>query len=508
MIVILDCGSQLTHNIARRVREQKVYCEIIPYHKPFDRSDGLEGIIISGSPASVHDEEAPLFSTEIFDRGVPVLGICYGMQSTSYLLDGQVEHGDKREYGRMKLSIVKDNHLFKDVPNESIVWMSHGDRVLSMPEGFEALATSENAPIASMYHPGKDIYGVQFHVEVDHTEHGRKILSNFLDVCGCQRDWTAESFIEQTVRDIRDIVGEGMAIGGVSGGVDSTVASVLMHRAIGERYIPIFVNNGLLRKDEPEEVIDTFERIMGIKLNYVDATDRFLDKLIGVTDPEMKRKIIGNEFIYVFQEEAKKYGSLGFLMQGTLYPDVIESVSVFGGPTSTIKSHHNVGGLPKEMNLKLIEPLRYLFKDEVRSVGEQLGLPKYVVWRQPFPGPGEALRIKGAVTREKLSMVREADAIFIDELKKNNLYYDGHTWQAFAILSGDQTVGVMGDERTYQYPIVLRAVTSNDGMTADWARLQFDLQAVLSNRIVNEVKGVNRVTIDITSKPPGTIEWE
>jgi GMP synthase (glutamine-hydrolysing) len=508
MITILDCGSQLTHNIARRVREQKVYCEIIPYNKPLNRRDNLEGIIISGSPASVHDPGAPLYSTDIFELGVPVLGICYGMQSEAYLLNGQVERGDKREYGRVKLSVVKNDQFFKDVPRESILWMSHGDRVLSMPEGFEALATSENSPIASMYHPHKRIYGIQGHPEVDHSTYGRIILSNFLDICGCKRDWTEKSFIDQAIKDIREKVGDGKVIGGVSGGVDSTVASVLMHRAIGDRYIPLFVNNGLLRKDEPKEVIDTFERIMGMRLNYVDASDRFLDQLKSVRDPERKRKRIGREFIRVFQEEAKKYGTLDFLMQGTLYPDVIESVSVYGGPTSTIKSHHNVGGLPKAMKLKLIEPLRYLFKDEVRRIGEELGLPKYAVWRHPFPGPGLAIRILGPVTREKVHIIQEADAIFIEELKKNNLYYDGHTWQAFAVLLSDRSVGVMGDERTYNYPIVLRAVTSNDGMTADFARLPQVLIGEISSRIVNEVKGVSRALFDYSSKPPSTIEWE
>jgi GMP synthase (glutamine-hydrolysing) len=508
MIVILDCGSQLTQNIARRIRENNTYCEIIPYYKAIGIKKNLEGIIIAGSPASVYDRGAPLYSADVFAMGVPVLGICYGMQSMAYLLEGKVEKGSKREYGRMRLSVTESNDLFRNIPTDSNVWMSHGDRVLNLPPGFKIIAKSENSPAAAMFNPSNNLYGVQFHPEVDHTEFGRQILSNFLDICKAKRDWTPESFIEQTINEIRQTVGDGKVIGGVSGGVDSNVAAVILHRALGSNFYPILVNNGLLRKNEAEEVIETFKKTMGISLNYVDASDRFLDKLKDIVDPEQKRQIIGHEFIYVFQEEAERFGKLDYLMQGTLYPDVIESVSVFGGPTSTIKSHHNVGALPKEMNLKLIEPLRYLFKDEVRHIGEKLGLPKYAVWRHPFPGPGLAIRIIGDITRPKLDLLRQADEILVDELKTNDLYYDGHSWQAFAVLTGNQTVGVMGDERTYQHTVALRVVTSNDGMTADWARLPYEVLANISNRVVNEVKGVNRVVYDVTSKPPSTIEWE
>lgn len=508
MILILDCGSQLTHNIARRIREYNVYCEVVPFNIPLDdiKAKRPEGIILSGSPASVHDEGAPFYDKAVFGMGVPVLGICYGMQSMSLLLGGEVEKSNKREYGRMELEIVEDNPLFKGLPKNFTVWMSHGDRVKSIPQGFKPIGISSNSPYAAMW-DGKDFYGVQFHPEVDHTEIGRELLSNFIDICNCSRDWTAESFIDTTISQIKEQVGDGKVIGGVSGGVDSTVAAVLLHRAIGDNFIPVFVDHGLIRKNEAEEVISTFEKNLGIKLNHIDASSRFLSKLEGVTEPEKKRKIIGSEFIEVFTEEAQKFGKLDFLMQGTLYPDVIESQSVFGGPTSMIKSHHNVGGLPSKMSLKLVEPLRFLFKDEVRRVGEQLGIPKEMVWRHPFPGPGLAIRIIGDITSEKLAILREADSIFIDELKQNDLYYD-KTWQAFAVLTSNKSVGVMGDERTYEWTIAVRAVTSNDGMTADWARIPYDILAKISNRIINEVKGVNRVVYDITSKPPGTIEWE
>lgn len=506
MIVILDCGSQLTHNIARRVRENNVYCEVIPYNQKINQTN-VKGIIISGSPASVHDDNAPFYSKKVLENGVPVLGICYGMQSMTHILGGGVEKGDKREYGRMKI-IVKDNVLFKGIPTESTVWMSHSDRVKEIPEGFESIGISDNSPYAAIQNSLKNIYGVQFHPEVDHTEFGRKIISNFLTICNCKRDWTPVSFIEDTINKIKKEIGNKKVIGGVSGGVDSTIAAVLLNKAIGKNFIPILVDHGMMRLNEAKQVLSTFNDKLGIKLNYVDARKQFLDKLNGVSDPEKKRKIIGNEFINVFSKEAKKYGQLDYLMQGTLYPDVIESISVFGGPTSTIKSHHNVGGLPGKMKLKLIEPLRYLFKDEVRKVGEELGIPKVMVWRHPFPGPGLGIRIIGKITKEKISILQKCDAIFVKELKDNNLYYDGHTWQAFAVLTASKSVGVMGDERTYENTIALRAVTSNDGMTADWAHLPYDILGKISNRIINEVKGVNRVVYDITSKPPGTIEWE
>jgi GMP synthase (glutamine-hydrolysing) len=503
MIVILDCGSQLTHNIARRVREQSVYCEVLPYHKM--PAGKLDGIIISGSPASVHDENAPFCNSGIFELGIPVLGICYGMQSMAHLLGGHVEKGMKREYGRMEFNAAGID-LFKGIPGKSIVWMSHGDKVIELPEGFSSAGSSANSQYAAMCDLERKLYGIQFHAEVDHTEYGRQIISNFIDICGCKRNWTANKFIDDAVDSIKHKVGDAKVIGGVSGGVDSSVASALMYKAIGDKFYPIFVDTGLLRKNESKEVLEAFDRL-GIKLNYVDASERFFQKLTGITDPEQKRKIIGKEFIDVFQHEAAKFGKVDYLMQGTLYPDVIESVSVFGGPTSTIKSHHNVGGLPKDMNLKLMEPLRYLFKDEVRKVGEELGLPKDIVWRHPFPGPGLAIRIIGDVTREKVAILQDVDSIFMDELKGNNLYYD-HTWQAFAVLTNIRSVGVMGDERTYSHVVGLRAVTSNDGMTADFARLPWEVLGKVSNRIINEVKGVNRVTYDITSKPPSTIEWE
>ena len=510
MIIILDCGSQLTHNIARRVRESRVYCEVLPYSVSLDdiKAKKPEGIIISGSPVSVHDDSAVFYDKGVFGLGVPVLGMCYGMQSMAIILGGKVEKSKKREYGYMKLKLSAKSPLFETIPDDSIVWMSHGDRVIELPPGFSVIARSDNSDIAAMASDDKQIYGVQFHPEVDHTEYGRKLLSNFVEICGCRRSWTPARFVENAVKEIREKAGDSKVIGGVSGGVDSTVASMLMHKAIGDNFIPLLINNGLMRLNEVDEVLSMFSKNMGMELDYVDASERFLQNLRGVLDPEEKRKIIGRTFIEVFQEEAEKQENLDFLMQGTLYPDVIESMSVFGGPSSTIKSHHNVGGLPEKMHLKLIEPLRYLFKDEVRKAGEELGLPKEAVWRHPFPGPGLGIRIIGEITEEKLDILRQADHIFISELKKNSLYYDGATWQAFAILTGSSSVGVMGDERTYEDTIGLRAVTSKDGMTADWARLPQEVLARVSNRIINEIKGVNRVVYDITSKPPGTIEWE
>jgi len=503
MIVILDCGSQLTHNIARRIRENKVYCEIIPFNKEFDKKN-VDGIIISGSPASVHDKNAPFYSEKILNLNIPILGICYGMQSLTQILDGMVEHSDKREYGQMKITTTL-HELFKKVPSKNNVWMSHGDRVLKVPDGFEIIAKSAGGHIAAMASDTRRIYAVQFHPEVDHTEYGRQVLSNFLEICKCKKDWTSGSFITDTINSIKKTVGNKKVIGGVSGGVDSTVGGALMQKAIGDNFIPVFIDNGLLRKHEGANVKEAYEKYVG-KLNYVDASDKFISGLSGVIDPEKKRKIIGKEFINIFEEEAKKHGAIDFLMQGTLYPDVIESVSVFGGPTSTIKSHHNVGGLPEKMKLKLVEPLKYLFKDEVREVGEELGLPKSLVWRHPFPGPGLAIRIIGEITKQKLSILREADKIFTKELI-NNKQYD-KVWQAGVVLTSNKSVGVMGDERTYEYVAALFAVTSNDGMTVDWSHLPYDMLAKISNRIINEVKGINRVVYNITSKPPGTIEWE
>lgn len=501
MIAILDCGSQFTHNIARRVRELNVYCEIFPYNK---KIHGADGIIVSGSPACVHDRGAPFFSKDIFSLGVPVLGICYGMQSIAHLLGGRVEKSVRREYGPMQVLTAK-SPLFRGLPRSFQAWMSHGDRVLRLPPGYSNIASTGNSRNAAMQNLQQRVFAVQFHPEVDHTEHGRKVISNFIDICGCKRDWTPKAFIEDTVEGIRAKVGKGMAIGGVSGGVDSAVAARLMHMAIGERFLPVLVDHGLCRKDECRQVQQMLGRHIG-GLLLVDAHRRFLSALKGVSDPEEKRRIIGREFIAAFESEAKKHRALKYLMQGTLYPDVIESVSVFGGPTSTIKSHHNVGGLPRRMKLGLVEPLRFLFKDEVRKVGVELGLPGELLWRHPFPGPGLAVRIIGEVTARKLSLLREADSIFIEELKKSGYY--SRVWQALAVLTKGRSVGVMGDERTYGYTVALRAVTSKDGMTAGWAKLPHRLLEKVSARIVNEIEGINRVVYDITTKPPGTIEWE
>ncbi len=504
-LLILDFGSQYTQLIARRVREHNVYCEIHPFHLTLDKIKAYEpkGIILSGGPSSVYAEKAPLPSREIFELGVPVLGICYGLQVIGFLLNGKVNSSSHREYGPAKLVVDDTTTLFCGLESTLDVWMSHGDKLEALPEGFQGLGHTANSGIAAVENVQKNIYGVQFHPEVVHTPRGAEILKNFLyRICHCTGNWTPEYFVETTIHQIREKVGHKRVICGLSGGVDSAVTAVLIHKAIGNQLTSIFVNNGVLRKNEAEEVRAAFDFL---NLDYVDATEAFLTDLKGVVDPELKRKCIGHRFIEVFNAEAKRIGQVDFLAQGTLYPDVIESVSV-KGPSATIKSHHNVGGLPEKMHLKLIEPLRELFKDEVRSVGKVLGIPEHLLKRHPFPGPGLAVRILGEVTPEQLFYVRQADAIFIQTLKEFD-YYD-KVWQAFAVLLPIRTVGVMGDERTYDQVIALRAVTSQDGMTADWAKLPAELLTHASNRIINEVKGVNRVVYDISTKPPGTIEWE
>jgi GMP synthase (glutamine-hydrolysing) len=508
-ILILDFGSQYTQLIARRVREAKVYCEIYPFNVALEKVKTFrpKGLILSGGPSSVYDPGAPLLDKAVIDIGVPVLGICYGMQLLTHLLGGVVAKSQKREYGRAELKILRGEGLFAGIGEaaKATVWMSHGDRIERMPAGFTAVAHTDNSPTAAMADDNKKFYGVQFHPEVVHTPQGIQILRNFVyGICGCKPSWTMASFVDYSVGEIRKTVGQKQAVCGLSGGVDSSVAAVLVHRAIGKQLTCIFVNNGVLRKDEAEKVQHTFKD-MGLNLKYVDASSQFLDRLQGVEDPEMKRKIIGNTFIEVFEKEAHAVGGAEFLVQGTLYPDVIESVS-FKGPSAVIKSHHNVGGLPEQMKLKLVEPLRELFKDEVRAIGRELKMPDEIIDRQPFPGPGLAIRILGAVTGPRLKILREADAIVIDEVKKAGLYRD--IWQSFAVLLPIKTVGVMGDERTYENVVAIRAVTSQDGMTADWAKLSYDLMGTMSNRIINEVKGVNRVVLDISSKPPSTIEWE
>ena len=507
-VVILDFGSQYSMLIARRVRDCHVYCELVPFDTPWEQVQKLNprGFILSGGPASVYDEGAPLAPNYVFDSGLPVLGICYGMQLIAHQLGGRVAPSGEREYGHAVIHQGDSpTDVFADMPASMPVWMSHGDRVVEMPPGFRSLAHSENSPVAVM---GNDagIIGLQFHPEVIHTPQGKALIQNFLlRLCGCKGDWTPGNFITDSILHIRNQVGEGRVLCALSGGVDSAVTAALVHRAVGDQLVCIFVNNGLLRREEPERVQDTFHRHLNINLVYVDASDRFLDLLAGVTDPEEKRRIIGETFIRVFEKEADRLGSTDFIAQGTTYPDVIES-AVGHNAAVKIKTHHNVGGLPKEMTFTLIEPLRYLFKDEVRRVGLALGLPEEMVFRQPFPGPGLAIRIIGEVTREKLETLQASDWIVMNEVKKAALYND--LWQAFAVLTDTKSVGVMGDLRTYGHVVALRAVTAEDAMTADWARLPYDLLARIANRIVNEVPAVNRVVYDITSKPPGTIEWE
>ena len=508
-IVVIDFGSQYSMLIARRVREYQVYCELLPYDTPWEKIAPLnpKGFIFSGGPSSVYEPGAPLALADIYESRLPILGICYGMQVLTKQLGGQVIPGTKHEYGHAILHLSDvESPLFTDLPSSSPVWMSHADRIEQMPPGFTALAYTENSPFAIIGN-GERIFGLQFHPEVAHTPEGKTILRNFVyQVCGCQGNWTIGNFINDNLSRIKNQVGSGKVISALSGGVDSAVVATLIYRAIGDQLTCIFVNNGLLRREEVERTFNVFRLNLGMNIIYVDASQRFLNRLKGITDPEMKRKIIGEEFISVFEEEAKKIGKVDFLAQGTLYPDVIESISSVTSASAKIKTHHNVGGLPAKMTLQLLEPLRYLFKDEVRQVGLALGLPEEMVWRQPFPGPGLSIRIIGEVTEEKLEILRGADFIVMNEIKKAKLYRQ--LWQSFAILTDVKSVGVMGDYRTYGYLIAIRAVTSEDAMTADWARLPYDLLARISNRIVNEVPGVNRVVYDITSKPPSTIEWE
>ncbi|NLE43658.1 MAG: glutamine-hydrolyzing GMP synthase [Chloroflexi bacterium] len=513
-IAVIDFGSQYTQLIARRVREAHVYCEIFPYSaEPAEvLAHAPKGFILSGGPASVYAADAPQLPDYILEQQLPVLGICYGMHLLTHRLGGRVAAAARREYGQADVHVVRlENDLFRgiELPNGLMrVWMSHGDHTDRLPPGFEVLARSSNSPIAAMGDVQRGLYGLQFHPEVVHTPLGHELLRNFaVEVCQCAPDWTPVFFIEQTIESIREQVGEDQIVCGLSGGVDSAVTATLVHRAVGDQLTCIFVNTGLLRLGEPEQVIHTFRDTMGMRLVPVDATEEFLEALQGVVDPERKRRIIGERFIRTFEREARILGDVPFLAQGTLYPDVIESRGPERQAAAKIKTHHNVGGLPDDMSFRLVEPLRYLFKDEVRAVGEALGLPDSIVWRQPFPGPGLAVRILGEVTWERLETLRAADAIFLDELGAAGLLRDG-TQQAFAVLLPVRSVGVMGDERTYQNAIALRAVTTEDFMTADWARLDLDLLARASNRIVNEMRGVNRVVYDITSKPPATIEWE
>jgi GMP synthase (glutamine-hydrolysing) len=514
----LDFGSQYTQVIARRVREAQVYSQIVPFDTKASEIRKLapKGIILSGGPSSVYGKKAPHPDPELFKLGIPVLGICYGMQLMGHHLGGKVEHSERREYGMGKLEILDDCALFSGLGKKLEIWNSHGDKLTKLPSGFKTVAKTSNSPFAAIEHPKKKFFGLQFHPEVVHTPKGKEIIANFLfEICGFKKDWTMGSFIEEACQRIREQVGGDHVILGLSGGVDSSVAAALIHRAIGDQLTCVFVNNGLLRANEEEAVRKLFGDNFQMKLKVVNASSRFLTKLKGVTDPERKRRIIGREFIHVFEDAVTKLSSnkasskkpkFKFLAQGTLYPDVIESVAIAGNPAALIKSHHNVGGLPKNMKFQLVEPLRELFKDEVREVGAQLGLPKEVVHRQPFPGPGLAVRILGDITRERLSVLREADAIVVAEMKASEWYY--RVWQSFAVLLPVRSVGVMGDERTYENTVALRIVESQDGMTADWVKLPYELLARISTRIINEVKGVNRVVYDISSKPPATIEWE
>lgn len=509
MILIIDFGSQYNQLIARRVRECHVYCRVEPPTMNIDliRSLKPEGIILSGGPSSIYEKGSPAVDSAILTLGIPVLGICYGMQFMVHALGGKVAHAEKREYGLAELSIKSSDGLFNNVEAQTRCWMSHGDSIVSLPDGFEITASTPNTSIAATVHREKRFYGLQFHPEVEHTPMGKTMLSNFLfRICGCKKSWSMKSFAREAVEQIRETVQGKKVILGLSGGVDSSVTALLIHKAIGKNLTCIFVDNGLLRKNEGEKLKITLKQNLDINIRFINAKSKFLTPLAGITDPEKKRKIIGKVFMEVFEAEAAKIKGAEFLAQGTLYPDVIESQSAFGGPSSVIKSHHNVGGLPKNMKLKLVEPLRYLFKDEARALGAEIGLPEEMIWRQPFPGPGLAIRVIGEITPKRLLILREADDLLLEEIRKAGYYRK--LWQSFAVLLPIKSVGVMGDKRTYENIVAIRAVTSQDAMTADWAKLPHQLLGTISNRIINQVKGVNRVVYDISSKPPSTIEWE
>ncbi len=509
MILIIDFGSQFNQLIARRVRECRVYCQIESPAISMDEIRRLkpEGIILSGGPSSIYEKGSPKIDKAVFDLNIPILGICYGMQFMVDALGGNVKRAKKREYGFAELKTKSTAGLFKKVSRTSQSWMSHGDSIVKLPRGFTITASTQNTKIAAAANAKNKMYGLQFHPEVEHTLKGKIMIRNFLfDVCGCKRSWTMKSFARETIADIKALVGNKKVVLGLSGGVDSSVAALLIHKAVGKNLTCIFVDNGLLRKDEALQLKKTLKQHLKMNIRFVSAKNKFLKPLVGITDPEKKRKIIGRVFMDVFEAEAKKIKGADFLGQGTLYPDVIESVSAFGGPTSVIKSHHNVGGLPKKMKLKLVEPLRYLFKDEVRVLGSEIGLPEDLVWRQPFPGPGLGIRIIGEITRARLTILKDVDAVLLEEIRQGGYYRK--LWQSFAVLLPIKSVGIMGDSRTYENIVAIRAVTSRDAMTADWARLPHDLLGKISNRIINEVRGVNRVVYDISSKPPSTIEWE
>lgn len=509
IVLVVDFGSQYTQLIVRRVRECRVYSELVPHTLPASalRRPGLKGVILSGGPSSVYSPSSPRCDPEVFNLGVPVLGICYGLQVAAELFGGSVQPAASREFGRTRCHLNTKSELFRGLPDDVVVWMSHGDMVDELGEEFEVIAESDNTRYAAVRHRRVPFYGVQFHPEVSHTEHGQRMLQNFLyRICRCAGDWRLGDYIEQAKGELRKRIGPARVICGLSGGVDSSVVAALLHEAVGEQLTCIFVDNGCMRQGEVEQVVQTFRDHFAIDLHAVDASERFLSELAGLTDPEQKRKTIGRVFVEVFEEEARKIPDVRFLAQGTLYPDVIESMSPHGGPSATIKSHHNVGGLPEKLGLEIIEPLRYLFKDEVRAIGRQLGLPESIVRRHPFPGPGLAVRCVGEVSRERLDVLRRADAILLEEIERAGLY--DRLGQCFAVLLPVRTVGVMGDERTYEGVVAIRAIETSDYMTADWARLPYDLLATVSNRIINEVRGVNRVVYDVSSKPPSTIEWE
>jgi GMP synthase (glutamine-hydrolysing) len=506
LIIVLDFGGQYSHLIARRIRELKVFCEMLPFSTPVEEIKARQpkGIVFSGGPSSVYQENVPVCDPAIYDQGIPILGICYGMQLMAHQLGGDVSGAAHREYGRTELQVLEREGLLACMDSVEPCWMSHGDLVQAPPPDFRIVARTDKGPVAAMVAPDRKLYAVQFHPEVIHTPRGQEMLKIFLyNICGCRGIWTMDSFLEQAVTEVREQVGDKKVLCGLSGGVDSSVAAVLVHRAVGDRLTCVFVNHGLLRKGEAGQVLETFKEKFKINLIHIDARERFLARLAGVTDPEQKRKIIGAEFIRVFEQAAADLGEAEFLVQGTLYPDVVESGTA---TAAVIKSHHNVGGLPEDMRFELVEPLRWLFKDEVRALGEEMGLPAEVVWRQPFPGPGLAVRILGEVTPEKVAVLQEADAIVEQEIKKAGLYRE--IWQSFAILPDMRSVGVMGDERTYSHTVAVRAVHSRDAMTADWVRLPYGVLGTISSRIVGEIKEVNRVVYDITSKPPATIEWE